>query len=123
MKFRNTSWTLARHPVMTALTCWGKFPGVFKGLVRRSLSNCTGLCDCGVGYMLLRQEAHAYFFPGRLKAQLYIVNTRGTDHPRQCIMDVCFCMQGSMEMLHLMYYFHCCFPYCSEICIKLSCMH
>ena len=44
-----------------------------------------------MGYLLLRQEAHAYFFPGRLKAQLYIVNTTGTDHLRQYITDVCVC--------------------------------
>lgn len=43
---------------------------------------------CEVGCMPPKHEAYGYFFPGALKAQVCLMNTKGTSHLRYCTVDV-----------------------------------
>ena len=36
--------------------------------------------------------SHGYFFQCRLKAQVYLMDTKSTNHLRQCIANICVCV-------------------------------
>lgn len=63
---------------------------------------------CGGGCMFPRCETHGYFFQGRLKTLVYLMNIKGANHLRQSTADVFVCVYaGITRKAALMRNIHC----------------
>ena len=61
-----------------------------------------------------------YFFWGMLKAQVYSVKIRDTNHLRQRITDACAGIDGNAALMHRV---HCNFAHRIELCISHEGQH